>query len=109
MAGSGRAGVCLERCDAELFESMEQFACSAVVADPYLIVVALFGTQPTSDGLCCDFAGPVVVRPVPTRRIGVTGAVRTPATGMALGDRAGQDTPRTGDSRQFLGDLACLC
>ena len=51
----------LESLDADLFESGEELADSAVVVDPALGVVGLVVGEVAADGLVGDLAGPVPV------------------------------------------------
>jgi len=87
--------------EGEVFQLGDQLAQAAVVADPLPVVVDLVVGDQAADGLAGPLAGPVPVRAVQLRRVGVAAAAGPAAAHAPLGEGAGQRQAQAGE---FGGD-----
>jgi hypothetical protein len=84
------AGVGFGDVEAEYFELGDEFAQAAVVVEPGTVVGELVVGEDAGGGLAVFLAGPLVVRAVRLRGVGVAAAAGVAAAGHPVGEGAGQ-------------------
>ena len=83
--------------ESEVFQLGDQLAQAAVVADPLPVVGDLVVGDHAADGLAGPLAGPVPVRAVQLRRVGVAAAAGPAAAHAPLHEGAGQRKAQAGE------------
>ena len=105
MPGSASAGLAAAALvgdgQGKVFQLGDQLAQAAVVADPLPVVVDLVVGDQAADGLAGPLAGPLPVRAVQLRRVGVAAAAGPAAAHAPLDEGARQRQAQAG---QLGGD-----
>lgn len=83
--------------EGERFELCDQLAEAAVVLEPGLVALELFGGESAGDGLARDLPGPGDIGAVQAWRVGVAGAVGLAAAVGRDVDRAREDGADRGE------------
>src|SRR6185369_7865561 len=96
-------GVVLGDSEAEFLEFGDEFAEPAVVVEPGAVVGKLVVGQDPGGGPAVFLAGPLVVRAVALRGVGVAAAAGVAAAGHPVGQGAGQGEIHGGEAGGDLG------